>query len=80
MGNKSNLNITLDKKIIYSVDLCRGQLPRSTFINKILDEALKKEQDAFDWGTENGLAEADIKMGKVKKFTHKSEAMKWLKS
>ncbi len=80
MANKTNLNITLDKEVIKQIDMDRGQAPRSSFINAILLKFLKKNHDIFDWGKENQLAQDDIKAGKVKKFSSKSEAMKWLKS
>ncbi len=80
MTTKTNLNITLDKELIQLIDSDRGQAPRSSFINAILIKFFKKNHAIFDWGEETKLADEDIKSGKVKKFTSKNEAMKWLKS
>ena len=80
MSNKSNVNITLDKDVIRLVDMDRGQQPRSSFINSILSKFLKKNKVIFDWGEESRLAEEDIKTGRVKKFSSKHEAVKWLKN
>jgi hypothetical protein len=38
-----------------------------------------KNYQIFDWRKEDHLAEEDIKAGRVKKFTNKTEALKWLK-
>ncbi|MBI3601600.1 MAG: hypothetical protein HY209_01715 [Candidatus Omnitrophica bacterium] len=80
MLSKTNLNITLDKDLIRIIDTDRGQTPRSSFINSILSRFFKKSHEIFDWGEENRLAEQDIKAGRVKKFSNKNEAMKWLKN
>ncbi len=80
MANKTNLNITLDKNIIKLIDTDRGQTPRSSFINSILSKFFKKSHEAFNWNEENQIAEEEIKTGKTKKFSSKTEAMKWLKN
>jgi len=80
MSNKTNVNITLDKELIRLVDMDRGQVPRSSFINKVLSKFFKKSHEIFDWGQEHHLAEEDIKAGRTKKFSNKNEALKWLKS
>lgn len=80
MATKANVNITLDKEVIKMIDMDRGQLPRSSFINTILAKFFHKNHKVFDWGTEHELAQKDINAGKVKKFANKNEAMKWLKN
>ena len=80
MASKTNLNITLDKELIRLIDTDRGQTPRSSFINAILSKFFKKSHQVFDWGQENHHAQEDIKAGRVKKFSNKDEAMKWLKN
>ena len=80
MATKTNINITLDKELIRLIDMDRGQKPRSSFINMVLSMFLKKKLEAFDWQKENELAQEDIKSGKIKKFSSKNEAIKWLKN
>ncbi len=80
MATKTNLNITLDKEVIKQIDMDRGQMPRSSFINTILAKFFKKSHEVFDWGVENQLVQKDIETGNVKKFSSKDEAMKWLKN
>ena len=48
MTTKTNVNITLDKNIIHLIDMDRGQVPRSSFINSILSKFFKKNQAIFD--------------------------------
>ncbi len=80
MATKTNLNVTLDKNVVRMIDMDRGQRPRSSFINSILSKFFKKNLEVFDWGKESQLAEEDIKLGNVKKFSDKDKAMKWLKN
>ena len=80
MATKTNVNITLDKEVIKQIDMDRGQMPRSSFINKILSRFFKKSYKVFDWGVEDQLAEKDIQAGNIKRFSNKNEAMRWLKN
>ena len=77
---KTHINLTLDQSIIHWIDMDRGQLPRSTFINRVLDKVSKKNLALFDWKKEEAQADEDIKKGRVRKFTSKDQALKWLKS
>ncbi len=80
MHNKAHINITLDAAILNWIDRLRGQKPRSTFINSILDQFCEKEQAVFDWAHEGKKADEDIQKGRVHKFTDSKKAAKWLKS
>ena len=80
MSNKAHVNVTLDPGILDWIDRLRGQCPRSTFINLVLEKFCKKEQTAFDWGAESKKADADIQKGRVHKFSDPKKAARWLKS
>ncbi len=78
--SKAHINITLDDSVLNWIDRFRGQRPRSSFINQILDKFCKKEMEVFDWSAESHKADADIEKGRVHKFTDSKKAVKWLKS
>ncbi len=79
MKNKAHLNLTIDQGILHWVDSLRGQIPRSTFINKILLKISFGAKDIFDWDLEEILAEEDIAKGRVRKFKKAKDAIKWLR-
>ncbi len=80
MPGKAHINITLDSTVLSWIDRLRGQNPRSTFINSVLDKFCEKEQEIFDWAAESKKADADIEKGRVHKFTDPKKAVQWLKS
>jgi len=80
MHSKTHINITLDATVLSWIDLLRGQNPRSTFINSVLNKFCGKEQEIFDWAVESKKADADIQKGRVHKFTDSKKAIAWLKS
>ena len=80
MNGKAHINISLDSTVLNWIDRLRGQYPRSTFINRILDQFCAKETDLFDWAAESKKADADIEKGRVHKFADTKKAAKWLKS
>lgn len=80
MANKEHVNITLDPSILSWIDTLRGQEPRSTFINKILNRICAQTQEVFNWEEEGAKSEKDIKNGHVRKFHSSQEALQWLKS
>lgn len=79
MGSKAHLNLTVDQNILQWIDSLRGQIPRSTFINKILLKISFGAKDIFDWDLEENLADEDIKRGRVRKFAKAKDAIKWLR-
>lgn len=79
MGIKAHLNLTVDQNILQWIDSLRGQIPRSTFINKILLKISFGAKDIFDWDLEENLADEDIKRGRVRKFAKAKDAIKWLR-
>ena len=80
MFKNAHVNITLDESLLHWIDMDRGQIPRSTFINRVLAKISKKHLDLFDWKEEDLKAREDIKKARVRKFKNKDEAIKWLKS
>lgn len=80
MHSKSHINITVDSTVLNWIDRLRGQHPRSTFINSVLDKFCSKEQAVFDWAAESKKSETDIEKGRVHKFTDTKKAAQWLKS
>ena len=80
MSGKTHINISLDSVVLNWIDRLRGQNPRSTFINQILDKFCEKETHVFDWAAESKKADADIEKGRVHKFADTKKAAKWLKS
>jgi hypothetical protein len=80
MPGKTHINITIDSAILNWIDRLRGQNPRSTFINSVLDKFCVKEQEVFDWSAEIKKSDADIDKKRVHKFTDPKKAVRWLKS
>ncbi len=80
MSGKAHINISVDAGILNWIDRLRGQCPRSTFINQVLDKFCTKETEVFDWVAEGKKADADITSGRVHKFTDHKKASQWLKS
>ncbi len=80
MHSKEHINITVASAVLSWIDRLRGQSPRSTFINFVLDKFCAKEQDVFDWAVESKKSDADIQKGRVHKFKDPKKAVEWLKS
>ena len=80
MQTKVHVNITVDSSVLNWIDRLRGQNPRSSFINQILDKFCSKEKQAFDWASESQKADVDIQKGRVRKFSDPKKAARWLKS
>ena len=80
METKAHVNLTLDPDLLKWIDMDRGQMPRSTFINQILSRIFTRRLKNFNWSEETAMADNDIAKGRVKKFKTASEAIKWLKS
>ena len=80
MNGKAHINISLDSAVLDWIDRLRGQYPRSTFINRILDQFCEKQTDVFDWTAESKKADRDIEKGCVHKFADSKKAVKWLRN
>jgi len=80
MAIKTHVNVTLDEGLVRWIDMDRGQMPRSTFINLILGQLAQKKMKAFDWADESAEAEKDVTAGRVKRCKSAGEALAWLKS
>ena len=79
MRSKKHLNLTIDQNVVIWIDSLRGQVPRSTFINKILLKVSYGAKELFDWDLEEAKADEDIKKGRVQKFKSAKDAVKWLR-
>lgn len=79
MKAKSHINVTIDQQILQWIDTLRGQMPRSTFINKVLSKLSRRSKDIFDWDLEERLADEDIKKGRIHTVTNAKDAIKWLR-
>ena len=77
---KEHLNLTLDVSVVNWIDMFRGQVPRSTFINRVLSKIYAETRQVFNWEEEEAKADEDIKMGRVHKFSSAEDAIKWLRS
>ncbi len=80
MQSKAHVNVTIDQNILQWIDSLRGQLPRSTFINKILLKISFGAKNVFDWDLEEKRADEDIRKGKIRRFAKAKDAVKWLKA
>lgn len=80
MYKKAHINITVDGQILSWIDALRGQSPRSTFINRVLETFCVKSRSVFDWKEESEKADQDIRQGRTHKFRTPEQAIKWLKS
>lgn len=78
-AEKAHINLTIDEEILRWLDTLRGQTPRSTFVNQLLQKLSGKAKNIFDWDLEELLAEEDIKKGKVHSFASVKDAIKWLR-
>ena len=79
MNGKTHINISLDSAVLDWIDRLRGQYPRSTFINQVLDKFCERQTEVFDWTAESEKAASDIEKGRVHKFTDPKKASHWLK-
>ena len=80
MHSKAHINITVDSIVLNWIDRLRGQNPRSTFINQVLNKFCQEKTEVFDWAAESKKADADIEKGRVHKFSDSKKAAQWLKS
>lgn len=77
---KERTSLTLDDTLKSWIDAERGNLARSAFINKILEQEYKRFKENFDWDFEEAEADKDIENGDTVEFKTSEEAIKWLKS
>ena len=80
MHSKAHINITVDSGVLNWIDRLRGQNPRSTFINTVLNKFCSKEQEVFDWVAESKKADEDLKKERLHTFADSKKAIEWPKS
>jgi len=52
--NRRHVSLTLDKKLVDRIDMKRGYIPRSVFIEQLVKEALERGLDRALLWAENG--------------------------